>query len=134
MRSKYYTAGNNLWTWHLDSGAKTLAVDAQGKPLYSGDAKGAEVYTAYDTLHRPINIWAKDGSGENVTLRQQMVYGDAQHPTPAAVNMNGQLWKHYDEAGYAKITGFDFKGNPLEKVRKVIGNAMNHHFWATHHS
>jgi hypothetical protein len=28
----YDTAGNNLWTEHLDSGAKTLVVDAQGKP------------------------------------------------------------------------------------------------------
>ena len=75
---KYDTAGNNLWTKHLDSGVKTLAVDAQGKPLYSSDAKGAAVYTAYDDLHRPTDIWAKDSStSSEPTLRQHMLYGDS---------------------------------------------------------
>jgi RHS repeat-associated protein len=118
----YDTAGNNLWTKHLDSGEKTLVVDAQGKPLYSGDVKGAAVYTAYDDLHRPTDIWAKDATGEDVTLRQHMVYGDAEHPDPAYTNHNGQLWKHYDEAGFVEVEAFDFKGNPLEKRRLVIND------------
>ena len=120
---KYDTAGNNLWTKHLDSGEKTLAVDAQGKPLYSSDAKGAEVYTAYDDLHRPKDIWAKDASVESVTLRQHMLYGDSAGLTdPHLLNLNGQLVTHYDEAGKATITAYDFKGNPLEKVRQVIAD------------
>ena len=60
---KYDSAGNNLWTEHLDGDVKQLAVDAQGKPLYSTDAKGAEAYSAYDNLHRPLDIWAKDAAG-----------------------------------------------------------------------
>ena len=119
---KYDTAGNNLWTKHLDSGEKTLVVDAQGKPLYSGDAKGAAVYTAYDDLNRPTDIWAKDATGEDVTLRQHMVYGDAEHPDPAATNHKGQIWKHYDEAGFVEVEAYDFKGNPLEKRRLVIND------------
>jgi|GEM_PF-5763668 len=120
---KYDTAGNNLWTKHLDSGEKTLAVDAQGKPLYSTDAKGAAVYTAYDGLHRPTDIWAQDATGEDVTLRQHMVYGDSAGLTdPEDLNLKGQLYQHYDEAGKATITEYDFKGNPLEKVRQVIAD------------
>ena len=101
---------------------KTLAVDAQGKPLYSTDAKGAEVYTAYDALNRPTDIWARDAAAEAVTLRQHMVYGDAAHPDPLPGNHLGKLWKHYDEAGLATITAYDFKGNPLEKVRQVVAD------------
>jgi RHS repeat-associated protein len=120
---KYDTAGNNLWTKHLDSGEKTLVVDAQGKPLYSSDAKGAAVYTAYDDLQRPTIIWAKDAAAEDVTLRQHMVYGDSAGLTdPELLNLNGQLVTHYDEAGKATITAYDFKGNPLEKVRQVIAD------------
>ena len=102
---------------------KTLAVDAQGKPLYSTDAKGAEVYTAYDALNRPTDIWARDAAAEAVTLRQHMVYGDAAHPDPLPGNHLGKLWKHYDEAGLATITAYDFKGNPLSKTRQVIVDA-----------
>jgi len=119
----YDTAGNNLWTEHLDSGVKKLAVDAQGKPLYSTDAKGAQVFTAYDALHRPLKIWAKDATGESTTLRQHLLYGDAAHPVPPAANMNGKLWKHHDEAGLAVIGAYDFKGNPLSKTRQVIADS-----------
>ncbi len=74
---KYDTAGNNLWTKHLDSGERTVAMDAQGKPLYSTDAKGATVYHGYDDLHRPIRLWARDKSAESITPRQILIYGDA---------------------------------------------------------
>ncbi|MBK6408921.1 MAG: VCBS repeat-containing protein [Flavobacteriales bacterium] len=120
---KYDSAGNNLWTEHLDGDVKQLAVDAQGKPLYSTDAKGAEAYSAYDNLHRPLDIWAKDAAGESVSLRQHFIYGDnGTHPDPVASNMLGKLWKTYDEAGKANISGYDFKGNPLEKTRQVIAD------------
>jgi YD repeat-containing protein len=120
---KYDTAGNNLWTEHLDSGEKKLVVDAQGKPLYSSDAKGAAVYTAYDALQRPTNIWAKDAAGESVTLRQRLLYGDsAGLSDPHLSNHKGQLYEHYDEAGYVQVRGYDFKGNPLRKLRRVIAD------------
>ena len=125
FQHKYDTAGNNLWTEHLDSGEKLLAVDAQGKPLYSSDAKGAEVYTAYDDLHRPIDIWAKDKAGEEITLRQHMIYGDdPEISDPQSLNLRGQLHQHYDEAGKATITAYDFKGNPLEKIRQVLLDSL----------
>jgi RHS repeat-associated protein len=120
---KYDTAGNNLWTEHLDSGEKKLVVDAQGKPLYSSDAKGAAVYTAYDELQRPTNIWAKDAAAEDVTLRQRLIYGDSGGlATPQFSNHNGKLYEHYDEAGYVQLREYDFKGNPLRKLRRVIAD------------
>jgi hypothetical protein len=42
---------------------------------------------------------------------------------PLPGNHQGKLWKHYDEAGLATITAYDFKGNPLEKVRQVIADS-----------
>ena len=52
-----------------------------------------------------------------------MLYGDSAGLTdPHLLNLKGQLVAHYDEAGKAAITGYDFKGNPLEKVRQVIAD------------
>ena len=117
------TAGNNLWTEHLDSGVRRLVVDAQGKPVYSTDAKTAMVFTAYDALQRPTHVWAQDSSTESMTLRQHLIYGDqGTDPDPVSNNLLGKLWQHYDEAGFVQITAYDFKGNPLEKVRQVIAD------------
>ncbi|MCB9165205.1 MAG: VCBS repeat-containing protein [Flavobacteriales bacterium] len=118
---KYDTAGNNLWTEHLDSGEKHVVVDAQGKPLYSTDDKGAAVYSSYDTLHRPTHVWAVDSTVESVTLRQRLFYGDAALGSGASeTNHLGRLFEQYDEAGYMRLIGYDFKGNPLKKVRLLI--------------
>lgn len=120
---KYDTAGNNLWTKHLDSGIRTLVVDAQGKPLYSIDAKGARVYTSYDRLNRPTGVWARDSSVnfDLITKRQTLIYGDQSEVWPPEEhNLKGRLYQHYDEAGKVQVEGYDFKGNPLEKTRWVI--------------
>ena len=58
-------------------------------------------------------------------LRQHMLYGDsAGLPDPHLLNLNGQLVTHYDEAGKATITAYDFKGNPLEKVRQLLDDSL----------
>ncbi|MBS1942088.1 MAG: hypothetical protein JST38_14555, partial [Bacteroidetes bacterium] len=120
---KYDTAGNTLWTKHLDSGVRTVVVDAQGKPLYSNDAKGARTYTSYDRLNRPTGVWARDTSVsyETFTRRQTLIYGDQSDVWPREDrNLWGRLYQHYDEAGKVQVEGYDFKGNPLEKTRWVI--------------
>jgi len=71
----------------------------------------------------PYSSDAKIAAAEAATLRQHMLYGDSAGLTdPHLLNLKGQLVAHYDEAGKAAITGYDFKGNPLEKVRQVIAD------------
>ncbi|MCB0774681.1 MAG: hypothetical protein KDB93_15050, partial [Flavobacteriales bacterium] len=120
---KYDTAGNNLWTRHLDSGVKTVVIDALGQPLYGNDAKGARTYTSHDRIGRPTGVWARDTSAsyETFTRRQTLIYGDQSDVwPPEEKNLKGRLYRHYDEAGMVQVEGYDFKGNPLEKTRRVI--------------
>src|SRR5262249_60434594 len=95
------------------------------------DSKGAIIRQAYDRLHRPIRIWARDDVNSPVTLRQRMEYGDAGVPDQTAPeraamrnkNLLGQLIRHHDEAGLTTVAAVDFKGNVLDKSRRVVADA-----------
>jgi RHS repeat-associated protein len=114
-----------LWTKHIDQGEGKVLFDATGKPIETEDVKGAVTLSAYDTLSRQTQIWVKDKTGEDITLRQILIYGDDVNDGPSNPKTNnylGQLYKHYDEAGLVTINGYDFKGNLLEKDREVISD------------
>ena len=120
--------------WRMDSidaGRRDTISDVLGNPIESRDSKGAISLQSYDILHRPIRLWARDDFAGIVTLRQRMDYGDASSPgQPAAdriaarnSNLLGQLARHYDEAGLTVLAAADFKGNGLDKSRRVIADA-----------
>jgi RHS repeat-associated protein len=115
----YDLANNPLKTTHIDGGIKTRVIDGAGLPLESRDAKGALVVNSYDDLLCPVSMWARDVSGETATMRQHLVYGDSL-TTPETNNYRVQVYKHYDEAGLTLFGKYDFKGNLLEKIRRVI--------------
>lgn len=54
---------------------------------------------AYETLQHPAKVWVADASGETITLRQIMTYGDSAGLTnPELLNLKGQLYVHNDLA------------------------------------
>jgi RHS repeat-associated protein len=117
---------NILRTTHIDSGTKTALFDAAHRPTELRDAKGALILHGYDELNRPTRIWARDVTAEDVTLRQELIYGDdtTDGPsTPTDTNHLGKLYQHYDEAGKVTLDEYDFKGNVLVKTREVISDA-----------
>jgi RHS repeat-associated protein len=120
--------------WRMDSidaGRRDTIADVLGNPVEARDSKGALTLQIYDLVRRPSRLWARDSSSGAVTTRQMLVYGDSGSPAQAAAdrdaararNLLGQLASHYDEAGLAAITSMDFKGNVLEKSRRVIADA-----------
>ncbi|HZH72631.1 MAG TPA: hypothetical protein VFD91_09085, partial [Mariniphaga sp.] len=112
-----------LWTNHIDSGISIVFFDTAGRMGEMNDAKGAFTLNAYDDGSRPVRLWAKDKTGENVTLRQVIEYGDdAGLTNPENENLKGQIYKHYDEAGLVEIPEYDFKGNVLTNLRQVISD------------
>jgi RHS repeat-associated protein len=124
----YDLAKQPLRSEQLDAGVRRLVLDALGTPVEERDAKGALTLQAYDVLQRPIRRWARDAHGEQLTLRERLLYGDAAESglTPmqaSAMNLLGKLYQHYDEAGLLVAESYDFKGNLLEKARQVIGDA-----------
>ena len=120
----YDLANQNLYTDHIDSGVKRALYDCMGKPVELTDAKGAQVLNSYDCLNRPVRIWAKDRTGETVTLRQKLVYGDTAGIGDFETdNLGGKPYLHYDEAGLNTFVEYDFKGNILEKTVQTIADS-----------
>ena len=120
--------------WRIDSidaGLRRMVLNVLGNETERRDSKGALILQAYDRLQRPIRLWARDDAGSPITLRQRMEYGDAGNPDQAAPeraamrarNLLGQLHRHHDEAGLTTVAAVDFKGNVLDKSRRVIADA-----------
>jgi RHS repeat-associated protein len=121
----YDLANRPLRIESMDAGLRRTVLDATGNVIEGRDSKEALVLRAYDALNRPIRVWARDGNGQTLTLRERLVYGDC----PAsglprlearARNLLGARYQHYDEAGLLIFAVYDFKGNVLEKSRRVI--------------
>lgn len=128
FRHVYDLANRPLRIESIDAGLRRTVLDAIGNPIEGRDTKGALALHGYDELHRPIRVWARDGAGQPMTLRERMVYGDAadagiSREQAIAANLLGKLHKYYDEAGLLHVEGIDFKGNLLEKTRQVIADA-----------
>lgn len=121
----YDLANQPLRVKSIDAGIRRTVLDAAGNELERRDSKGALILQAYDVLNRPTDLWARDGGGQRFSLREHLVYGDSLEANltsdqAKAANLRGKLYQHYDEAGLLTFAAYDFKGNGLEKVRRVI--------------
>jgi len=123
----HYDLLNRAWrTESIDAGWQRTVPDALGHPLERQDAKGARVLHQYDIANRPERLWASDGSSQPMTLREVLVYGDREQAagldadTAKQRNLLGRLFRHYDEAGLLQTDAYDFKGNPISQIRRVI--------------
>jgi hypothetical protein len=110
-----------LWTKHIDKGIATILFDAVGKPIESNDAKGARALSGFDVTSRPKYAWAKNKALDSFTLRNFSEYGDSSAvSSPETYNLNGELYKNYDEAGMKLLPLYDFKNNLLSKQQWII--------------
>ncbi len=129
FRQVYDLANRPLRGDSIDAGCHRVVLDAMGNPIEQRDSKGALVLHVYDVLNRPLRLWARDGDGQAPTLRERLSYGDSPDsglpPAQAvAANLLGKLYQHDDEAGRLTLASYDFKGNVLEKERRVIQDAQ----------
>jgi RHS repeat-associated protein len=128
---RFDLAGRRWRTNSIDAGRCDTVPDALGAVVESRDSKGSLTLSTFDVLRRPTRVWARDGTGEPVTLRQRVEYGDAGDPAQPtgdraaarARNLLGQAVAHYDEAGLATVNEVDFKGNVVDSARRVIADA-----------
>jgi len=112
----------------LDGGVRRFVRDALGNEIESRDARGALLLHVHDDQGRRTHGWARDQSGEPLTLRERLIYGDAAGSglTPGlaqGANLYGRLYRHYDEAGLVTVSRYDAHGNATEEYRQVIADA-----------
>ena len=124
LRYVYSLTQQRLRTDSLDAGARTAVHDAAGNIVEARGANGALALHAHDALSRRTRMWARDAAGEQVTLRERLIYGD----TPGAVvdardrNLLGRLYQQFDEAGTVTNEVFDFNGNVARSSRQVLSD------------
>ena len=122
----YDLANNPLRIESIDAGSRRMVLDGAGNEIERRDSKGALILREYDQLNRPQRVWARDQQGEALTLREWLFYGDEAiaigltREQAQAHNLLGKLYKHHDEAGELTFDAYDFKGNLLQKSRRVI--------------
>lgn len=126
FKQLYDLANHPLHIHNLDAGDRWLVTDAADNLIEARDSKGGVVLHSYDVSNRPVRTWASDGTGQPLTLRLHILYGDSAPglaPTDArARNLLGKPYQQYDEAGQLVFEKYDFKGNLLEKSRRVISD------------
>jgi RHS repeat-associated protein len=125
----------------IDAGIRTSVMDALGNFVEYRDSKGSIVLREYDSLNRLVHLWAvNDTTQAAFTLREQILYGDggsraqpqAERDSNRLVNRLGNLSQHYDEAGLLVLSRYDFKGNAVEKSRRVISDSAIANGWTAH--
>lgn len=121
-------ANNAVRVVSLDAGIKRTVYNALGLVVEQRDSKGAAVFNSYDSLKRIAGTWARDDAAQPVTLRQHLVYGDnaveigMDRETARSRNALEKIVAQYDTAGRHRTIRYDFKGNVLEKDRRVISD------------
>ncbi|HEY9284959.1 MAG TPA: SpvB/TcaC N-terminal domain-containing protein [Pyrinomonadaceae bacterium] len=105
----------------IDAGLRTKVPDALGSLIEYRDSKGSIALRTYDGLNRPKELWARDDHVGSLTLRERIHYGDeGEHEAAKLKHTLGRAVKYYDEAGLLETPEYDFKGNPLERIRRTI--------------
>jgi RHS repeat-associated protein len=127
-----YDLANRLWrNESIDAGLRRTVLNVVGHEIERRDSKGALILDAHDRLHRPLRVWARDDGSGAMTMRLRMEYGDGGTPDQpsserAAMrgrNLLGRLHRQHDEAGLSIVGAVDFKGNVVDKSRRVIADA-----------
>ncbi|MFE1797716.1 SpvB/TcaC N-terminal domain-containing protein [Streptomyces sp. NPDC059517] len=126
----YDLTGRPLRTDSIDAGRHTTVTDAAGQLVAARDARGCLTLRTYDTLNRPATVYARDRREDDLTLREQLTYGDSGTPSQPDAdrtdarthNRLGRLWRHLDEAGLITIDHYDFTGNATSQARQPVSD------------
>ncbi len=112
----YSLSGSPLYRNSMDGGARRSLENVAGSPMRNWDARGFIHRTVYDALQRPTHVYVgRSGFGEILTER--LIYGEG-HPE-AGRYLKGRLFRHYDGAGVAELSRYDFKENPIASGRQL---------------
>lgn len=126
----YDLAGRPLKSTSNDAGTSYAFLSIDNQPVYSWLPRGQRVRMAYDNFRRPVHLWLREAGATTEILKEATTYGEDYTPAaPEIVNMRGQVWKNYDQAGIAEVVGYNFKGAPLESRRHIFADYLEEGDW-----
>ena len=145
VRYQYDLLGHRIHQLSMEAGAHWMLNDVAGQPLRSWDSRGHQSMATYDVLRRPLEELVQGTSSESDPdtlggdhLVRKIEYGES-HPRAEELNLRTRVFKHFDGAGVMinaardPVTtaeqAFDFKGNPVRKVRQFTSDYQHTPDW-----
>jgi YD repeat-containing protein len=116
MRYAYDMLGNRLHQASMEAGERWMLSDVTGKLVRAWNTRDQEFMTIYDSLRRPIELYARENVGPAL-LVERTVYGESQ-VDPEATYLRGRVFQVFDQAGSVTNDEYDFKGNLLRSHRQ----------------
>ncbi|NEO73264.1 SpvB/TcaC N-terminal domain-containing protein [Moorena sp. SIO3H5] len=116
-----YTMTNQvLKTIGVDGGTHWQLHNVLGNPIYSQDSRNFEVLTEYDQLQRPVRVrvQGRDGATQLDQVVEHLVYGESVE-NAENLNLRGQVYQHYDQAGLLQVDEYNILGAPLTTKRQL---------------
>jgi len=118
-RSRYNMSGMACYEYLMDNGEGWTLSDISGKDIRHWDSRQQVFSYKYDRLHRRIEAKVKDANSEK--MYEKVVYGEhSGQPDLIANNLRGKIYRHFDTAGTITFATYDFKGNSLGAVRRLL--------------
>ena len=118
--------GATIYGKSAEKGERWTFQDVMGRMVRIWDNDIRIFRTTYDDLHRPVSAFVEENGNE--ILFNHIVYGEI-HPNAEMLNLKGNAYQTFDQAGGITISGFDFKGNPLEVERRLTIDYKNNINW-----
>lgn len=121
----YSLVGHPLQVKSADAGTRWALTNTLGNLIWAYDERQIAVTTSYDALHRPSHVHVHKPATDQDSLAlnqvvERFIYGDTPGTVtdPAAHNLRGQLYQHYDQAGLVTTPSYSLLGKSLETQRQ----------------
>ncbi|TNH27810.1 hypothetical protein FHG89_17035 [Micromonospora orduensis] len=114
-------AGQVLHSASQDQGERWMLGDAGGHPRYAWNSRGFRYRMTYDALLRPVATYLSSDDGGAEALIGQTGYGESLDRAAAeAAYLRGRPHRVFDGAGTVTTELYDFAGNPVTVVRRLV--------------
>ncbi|NEO34975.1 MAG: sugar-binding protein [Moorea sp. SIOASIH] len=116
----YSMTDSVLKTIGVDGGTSWQLNNVLGNPIYSQNSRNFEFSTQYDELQRPVEVHVQGGDGATQLdqVVEHLVYGESVE-NAENLNLRGQVYQHYDQAGLLQVDGYNILGAPLTTKRQL---------------
>ncbi|MBN1981643.1 MAG: hypothetical protein JW795_08935, partial [Chitinivibrionales bacterium] len=117
-----------IQTTNIDAGVDRIFANISGNPVFSMDSRGHRISVTYDKLQRPVKTHVSNKNSNLDNTVEYLIYGENPE-APANANMRGQVWRHFDQAGFSEVTLYSFKAEPKETFRRIRSEYKNEANW-----
>ncbi|MBS0156141.1 MAG: hypothetical protein JSS38_16230 [Nitrospira sp.] len=132
MRYDYNVLGTRIRQASMEAGERWMLNDVAGKPIRTWDSRGHSYRIQYDQLRRPVRTFVTGADPDSLTkeiLLHRTVYGEGQSGD-LTNNLRARAVWQFDSAGVIKSERYDFKGNPVQGVRRIATEYKRQQDWS----